>query len=139
MKVPRITSSVLATCCLVLTAALPGCEDYSLGPLDLSDCGDLCEPPPEVRSVVIVPDSITLFVGQKDTIRAIVTMVDGSVLKTSGVAFWSSDTTVATVAPTEIPPGRTQEVIGRAVGGASITANFRGKSGWAKVIVIDDP
>jgi len=131
MIVPKIASFVLAAGCLVLIVALPGCGEY--GPFDLSDLGDgLYKPPPEVRSVVIVPDSLTLSVGQRANVKAIVTRVDGSVVE-RGVSFWSSDTTVATVSLTVVPP--TAQVTGREIGEAWITARFGPKSGRAKVIV----
>ena len=124
MIAPNIASFVLATGCLILIEA-EGCRDLGPGQPEA----------PRVRSIAIVPDSVTLSVGESATIRAIVTLVDGSMQITDGVKFWSSDTTVATVSFTGEGPGLKRRVIGRAIGEASITASFRGESGWAKVIV----
>ncbi len=134
MIVPKIVSFAIATGSLILILGLPGCgPDLDLGCVL---CGEYEVPdPPEVRSVAIVPDSVTLSVGQKVTLRAIVTLVDGSVLESTTVSFWSSDTTVATVSIPGTGFGPTAEVTGRAIGTAWITAYRSKKSDQAKVIV----
>jgi hypothetical protein len=106
--------------------------------MDLSDYDGGCSlpQPREVRSVVIEPDSITVSVGEKTIIHAIVTLVDGTVLGTRPVSFWSSDTAVATVSFGDLGPGPKAEVVGKSVGRTSITAgDLSGKSDQVKVIV----
>ncbi len=128
MTAPRIASFAIATGCLILILALPGC-----GP-DFGDgcilCGGLLDLP-DVQSVTIVPDSVLLSVGQSDSLEAILRGTDGSILGLPIPSWSSSDTVVAKV----FPFGATVEVTGRARGQASISATSDGKIGRAKVIV----
>ncbi len=128
MIVPRIGSFAIATGCLILILALPGCDplgDFNFNPLG---------PPsnPEIRSVTIVPDSVLLSVGQKDSLEAIVRRIDGRIAGLVSLEWSSSNTAVATVSSLL----KRAEVTGRARGEASITArDAGGKIGRAKVIV----
>ncbi len=133
MITPRIAAFALALACLSLTVALPGCEDYSF---DLSGLDfDNPRPTPRVESVTMIPDSLTLSLGQTATLRALVTFDNGSVLSAAPADFSSSDTTVATVSITNSGSVRTAEVTGRGTGTAWITAAYGVESGRAKVTV----
>lgn len=133
MTIPKIASFVLATACLGLIVALPGCEhgSFDFSGVDFDDP----RPNPRVESVTIIPDSLTLSVGQTATLRALVTFDNGSVLSSAPADFSSSDTTVATVSITDSGSVRTAEVTGRAIGTAWITAVYGDKSDQARVTV----
>lgn len=133
MTIPKIASFVLATACLGLIVALPGCEhgSFDFSGIDFDDPG----PGRRVESVRIIPDSLTLSVGQTATLRALATLTDGDVLGSAPAEFWSSDTTVATVSVTDSGSVRTAEVAARAIGTAWITAVYGEVSDQAKVTV----
>ncbi len=129
----RIASFAIATGSLILILALPGCGDI----LGFGDgcffCGEVDLPDrPEVQSVTIVPDSVLLSVGQRDSLEAIVRGTDGSILSLRFPRWSSSDTAVATVSVLSL---HRTAVTGRARGEASISAESGGKIGRAKVIV----
>ena len=124
MNAPRSASIVIATSSLALILALPGCGTDSGCLL----CGDI----PKVVYVTVVPDSISLSVGDTASFEAVAKYDNGN-SHPAYLADWeSSHPAVATVSPSR---GARAVVTGIGHGRARISATHEDKTGWAIVNV----
>lgn len=85
-----------------------------------------------VSSVTVVPDSISVIVGNTSTLTATVKDGSGNTLSGRTVTWKSDNTGVATVDANGV-------VTGVAAGATTVTATSEGKSGSAKVVVTLEP
>ncbi len=88
--------------------------------------------PRPVSTVIVSPETVTLFAGQTVQLSALVTDDRGQVLSGKQVSFSSSSNQVATVSATGL-------VTGVAAGSATITATSEGATGKATVTISPDP
>src|SRR5262245_43594827 len=121
---PRPVRLRLAVAC-VLIAAVASCDE------DSSLVRDTGAPPAAVASVVVLPSSATVSVGESATLHATVRDANGRAL--SGYAvIWSSSAKAAVVDARGL-------VTGQSAGDATITATVEGQTGIAAIRVIDFP